>query len=171
MPREIQLFAPYAHKDRAAVERRRDRLEPHFAILNGFRISPWIDHMIEPGVPWDDAIRTALAGADLGLLLSPALLASSYIARVELPVFIELQPAPPGGPALRITRPLLPVLLRDLPDATIAYHRGLEQLQVFKDQARRSFTRTRGPTSDAFALQFATALHAKLRRHYPVVAA
>lgn len=175
-PREIRLFVSYARADRDLVERLLEKLAPHLAILRDYRITRWIDHDLEPGEPWDPAIHAALEQADLGLmLLSPAFLASAYIAREELPAFIDLTPAGPADqtrrPTLRLTRPLLPVLLRDLPPAGGFDHRGFDQLQLFKDEHRRSFANTRGATADAFALELATALHAKLTRHYPASAA
>lgn len=174
VPLEIRLFASYARQDRDLVLRLMDLLAPLFKTLKGFRVEPWIDHRIEPGEPWDPAIQTALAAADLGLaLLSPAFLASAYIARVETPTFVALGPARTGtdGPPVRIIRPILPVLLKDLPPASVTEYRGYEHLQVFKDQARRSFARTRGHTADAFAVELANSLHGKLRRLYPAVAA
>lgn len=72
---------------------------------------------------------------------------------------------------MRVIRPILPLLLKDLPPATVTEHREFEHLQVFRDREGRSFARTRGHTADAFALALTAALHGKLARLYPPAAA
>lgn len=176
--REISLFVSYARVDQDLVQRLLHCLKPLFATLRGYRVHPWIDHRIEPGVPWDPAIQAALDEADLGLaLLSPAFLASAYIARVETPTFVAFGPGSAGAgergaaPAVRVLRPILPVLLKDLPEPGVLAPHGFEQLQIFRDRDGRSFQRTRGHTRDAFANALATALQRKLERLFPPAAA
>lgn len=85
MSRKVRGFLCYAHADGRPVERLRALLGQRLAIARGLEISVWWDDHILLGQPWDDEIRAAIAAADFGLLaVSPALLGSSYIRRVEV---------------------------------------------------------------------------------------
>jgi hypothetical protein len=58
-------------------------------IVRDLKVSIWSDSDILIGQNWDEAIVRAIAKADFGLLLvSPALLSSDYIRRVEIPSLI-----------------------------------------------------------------------------------
>jgi len=168
MPQDLRYFVSYARKDKDQVQRLLDLLEPRLAIARGFRFSPWIDDQIEVGERWTDAIGDALAACDFGLmLLSPNFFASGFIRREELPVFVERIRNPSGDLQTRIRKPLVPVMLKDIPLDGSADLAGLEQLQVFRDQEGRTFHRTRCHTADAFADQLVAAILTKLRRIYP----
>jgi len=172
MPKDLSYFVSYARADQPQPRRLLDLLAPRLAIARGYRFSPWVDDRIEVGERWTDAIGAALGGCDFGLLLlTPAFFASGFIRREELPIFIE-RVADPGAlagsePSTRIRKPLVPVMLRPIPLDGSADLAGLEQLQVFRDREGRAFTRTRGPTADAFADQLVAAILTKLRRLWP----
>lgn len=168
MPTDLRYFVSYAHRDQGQVARLLDLLHPRLAIARGYRFSHWIDDQIGVGERWTDEIDAALADCDFGLLLlSPSFFASGFIRRDELPTFIELVAAGGGATQTRIRKPLVPVMLKDLPLDGSADLAGLEQTQIFRDQAGRSFNRTRGHTSDAFADQLVARVLEKLRRLYP----
>lgn len=173
---ELTYFVSYARADQVPTGRLLDLLAPRLAIARGLAFRHWIDDRIEVGERWTDAIDTALAGCDFGLmLLSPDFLASGFIRREELPHFIERVATPgaaPGAaPLTRIRTPLVPVMLKPIPLDGSADLAGLDQLQVFRDGNRRAFSETRGHTADSFADQLVAAMLTKLRRLYPVASA
>ena len=164
----LNYFVSYAHADKAAAQNLLQLLHPRLAILRGYSFSHWIDDAIEPGTRWTDAIGDALTACDFGLLLlSPSFLASNFIRRDELPVFIGQIQGPTGQAHTRVRKPLVPVLLKDVPLDGSADLAGLEQLQMFRDHEGRSFDRTRGHLRDAFADQLTQAIATKLARLHP----
>ncbi len=168
----LNYFVSYARADRADAGRLLGLLQPRLAIMRGFGFSHWIDDAIAVGERWTDAIDDALSSCDFGLLLlSPAFFASGFIRREELPVFIEQTRTPAGQARTRVRKPLVPVLLKQVPLDGSADLAGLEQLQVFRDRENRSFAQTRGHVRDAFASHLARAIATKLARGYPVASA
>lgn len=83
----IGVFCSYAREDEAL----RARVEDWLAPLRADKIiDDWYDHRILPGQQWNAEIGAALDNAQLMLfIVTPDLMASSYIAEVELPKAIE----------------------------------------------------------------------------------
>src|SRR5437867_1884478 len=79
---KIEVFYCYSHVD----EELRNELEKHLAILKRQGIiDDWYDRDIDPGTPWDQAIRERLNKARIILLLiSPDFLASDYCWDTEM---------------------------------------------------------------------------------------
>jgi hypothetical protein len=87
----IEVFCSYARED----EPWRARLEAWLAPLRAEAlIDDWYDHRIEPGQHWNDEIGSALERARLMIfLVTPDLLASSYVQRVEIAKAVERERA------------------------------------------------------------------------------
>ncbi|MBK1649327.1 toll/interleukin-1 receptor domain-containing protein [Rhabdochromatium marinum] len=161
----IAYFVSYSHADKRLAHRLLDLIQPRLAIQKGFSFSQWIDNAIDPGQHWSDEISTALATCDFGLMLiSPSFLASGFIRTEELPVFIEQVRSGTSLTHTRVRKPLVPVMLEQVPLDGTADLSGLEQIQIFRDRDGRSFATTRGPNSTAFADQLVSAITTKLRR-------
>jgi hypothetical protein len=87
----ISVFCSYARVD-AGI---RDALGQHLEPLRADKvIDDWNDSEIKPGARWDDKIKTALEKSRLVIfIVTPDLLASEYVNRVELPRSLELERA------------------------------------------------------------------------------
>jgi|SRR5579871_1555375 len=82
-----KIFISYAHKDRKLFEELNTQLAP---LIRSDHVSAWHDGQIQPGADWDDAIKNALAAADIAVLLvTPNFLASNYIFNNELPELLK----------------------------------------------------------------------------------
>ncbi len=82
-PERSQLFISYSHRDGEWVERLRRMLQP---LEQRYGLERWDDSRIRAGMQWRDEIRTALAGAQVALLMVSAdFLASDFVTREELP--------------------------------------------------------------------------------------
>lgn len=83
----MNVFVSYARRDTRQIT----QLLPHLNRLEREgQIQHWADHLIREGHEWEEAIRKALASADLILLLVSAnFLDSDFIRRVELPITHE----------------------------------------------------------------------------------
>jgi tetratricopeptide (TPR) repeat protein len=85
------VFVCYAHADNAPRKRWLHRLLEHLApVVRHDEITVWSDHNLQAGEQWDEEIAQQLAAARVAVLLvSPAFLASEYIANSELPVLLK----------------------------------------------------------------------------------
>lgn len=113
-------FVAYARADTVLVERFLDLMAPRCASLREAAFDPWWDQRILAGQHWEHELAEAMEVADFGLFfVTPALLASAYVQKVELPAF------------LRGDRVVIPVGLEPV-DFERADLQGLEDRQVFR---------------------------------------
>lgn len=81
------IFISYSHKDKKWLDLLQTYLKP---FVRGKQIIPWDDRQIQPGTDWRNAIKNALAAADVAVLLvSQDFLASDFIDKNELPPILE----------------------------------------------------------------------------------
>jgi len=147
----VSLFVSWAHKDRRAKDALFDVL--YLGSLAGLRVTVHGDFSVGVGVRWKPNILEQMARCDFALLLlSPAYVASTFIAETEIPTLL-------GRPGDRA----LPLLLKPLPlDGSRTLH-GLEDLQVFTGPDGVSFLDTRGAARERFARDLETALRRRFR--------
>src|SRR5579863_9414887 len=82
-----KVFISYSHRDQRWLERLRVHLRP---IEKTSTIEVWSDRQIKAGANWIEAIESALARADIALLLVSAdFLASEFITSRELPPLLQ----------------------------------------------------------------------------------
>ncbi|HEV7426478.1 MAG TPA: toll/interleukin-1 receptor domain-containing protein [Thermoanaerobaculia bacterium] len=81
------VFISYSHKDKRWLDRLLEFLEP---LKRQGDITLWSDEDLAVGEDWREGVRAALHAAKAAVLLvSPAFLASKYIANNELPVLLK----------------------------------------------------------------------------------
>jgi len=148
-------FVSYARNDAALVDRFVEVMRPRCSTQRDVELRLWSDRTIVAGERWSQEIAATLADADFGLLcVSPSLLASSFITRVELP---EL---------LREERLAIPFALEPLNDGLDL--KGLEALQVFQlrrhgESRGRSFDECRGVNVKRFCDELVGEIVQRLR--------
>jgi hypothetical protein len=87
MPASLKIFLSYSHEDEAMKIKLDRNL---IALKKNNSIDVWQDRAIMPGDVWDDAIKNALASADIILLLiSVDFNNSKYIWENELEVALQ----------------------------------------------------------------------------------
>jgi hypothetical protein len=151
------LFLSWSHQDLALKEDLVRRLTPSLSILQGLRIGWWEDSHLLVGDDFRSEIVGALGGCDYGLLLlSPSYMASSFVARYELPRFVG-RAADKGA---------LPVALRLLPMDGSRELRGIEQTMIFSYRGK-AFGELNRAGRDAFASELATQVCRRIRRDRP----
>ncbi|MFM7753229.1 MAG: SUMF1/EgtB/PvdO family nonheme iron enzyme, partial [Cyanobium sp.] len=88
-PERRHVFISYSHADRAWVERIRLVMAPLLR-QEGNSLQLWDDSQIEPGAKWQAEIETALARAQVALLLVSAdFLASEFVMGKEVPALLR----------------------------------------------------------------------------------
>ncbi len=156
MTKAINYFVSYTRKDKRLVDAFLNLLQPRLAIAQEFSFRRWMDRDIIIGVEWRPQIRSAIEESDLGLLLvSPDFFANDFIVDEELAQYIN----PTTG---RIQRALVPVLLKPVPLDGTANLRGLNEIQIYREDDGRAFSETAGAKRDAFVDGFVRKLIQKL---------
>src|ERR1700730_18139942 len=104
MAAPIKIFYSYAHED----EHWRDELEKHLSALQQQElITGWHDRKIAGGKAWEHEITVNMQDTHIILLLiSPDFMASTYIAKTEVPLAMERF----GNGTARV----IPVILRPI---------------------------------------------------------
>ena len=106
------MFISYSHVDRVWVERLRRMMAPMLRD-SGQVLRLWDDNQIKPGAKWRDEIETALAQAEVALLLvSDHFLASEFVMGQEVPKLLAAAKAE-GVPILWVC--LSPCLVEHTP--------------------------------------------------------
>lgn len=117
-----RAFISYSHKDGRFL----DELHDHLAFFErqGL-IDVWDDRKLKPGDPWEDEIKRAIKSARVGILLiSPAFLASEFVAHKELP------------PLLAAAKSEGALLLSIIVQPCLFQHTLLSQFQTVNDPAK-----------------------------------
>ncbi|MFP2909424.1 TIR domain-containing protein, partial [Pyxidicoccus sp. 3LFB2] len=158
--RPVRFFVSYAHANNPFVQALLKELRQHFASSARYEFQAWSDQAILVGERWKQSIEKALEDCDFGLLLiSPAFLASGFIGKHELPLFVESQ-----GKAA--PKPVLPVGL-----VRVSFERhdtkGLGEHQFFLLQGERLEGRYyeemgSGPRKSRFAYELFIAIEKRL---------
>jgi hypothetical protein len=144
------LFLSWCHQDAAAKQELLGQL--HLDGLSGVRITWWEDSHLLLGEDWRRQILDRLAACDYGLLLlSPGFFGSQFILREELPRLL--------GPGVD---KVLPVMLKRVPLDDSRNLHGVDARQIFTGAGDRSFTETRGPGRERFALDLATEIRRRV---------
>jgi len=163
--RLVKYFVSYAHDDRTQKADLLKRIQRLFAAAKDYRFECWEDRDIVLGEDWHEEIQAAIGACHFGLLfVSPAFLASGFIQKSELPLFVSADPFQPTA-----TKKAAPVALkRILLDGSLDL-RGLERRQIFHDERTKAFQEcTTDNTRDRFARELFARIRVMLERHPPV---
>ncbi|HEX3553174.1 MAG TPA: toll/interleukin-1 receptor domain-containing protein [Thermoanaerobaculia bacterium] len=108
------VFLSYSHQDRSWLDRLNTMLAP---LVRTGAVELWWDGQIPPGQHWREQIDDAMATAEVAVLLvSAPFLASQFIAKVELPYFLD---AARGQHVKLLWVPVSPCLYEHTPLAEI----------------------------------------------------
>lgn len=135
------FFVSYARADASHAGKLLDLLRPLWKTSAEISFRPWRDTAILPGERWKEEIGLALEEADFGLLLlSPEFFASDFITKEELTPLLA--------------KPMvIPVMLHPIVFGGAMNLCGVEDHQVFRDEAGRAFSECRTSADQrAFAL-------------------
>ncbi len=123
---KIEFFVSYARSNSANSNKFLERFKEQVAASLRYEYKFWQDGNILIGEDWDEEIRTALKRCNLGLLLiNPAFLASEYILKKELPIFLKTD-----------KKPIIPVMLQQV-DFERHNLKGLKKRQIFQLEGER----------------------------------
>lgn len=148
----VPYFISYARKDMALKDDFLGRLQKRLRLSRDYRFEPWQDEDILAGEDWAGEIDQALENCHFGLLLvSYEFLLSDFIDREELPRFI--------GPTAK--KRAIPVGLERVPLDGSIDTKGLEQVQIYRDDRGRFFNECQ---SDLERDRFADGLFAQILR-------
>nr|WP_269328959.1 toll/interleukin-1 receptor domain-containing protein [Kineosporia babensis] len=145
------MFVSWSRKDKLLKNALIGSLEDHLGIIEGLTFSLWQDVELAVGLDWDEQLQQRLAGCDYGLLLlSPSFFSSVYIRERELSWFTGTT-----------GKPMLPVMLRQVPLDGSRRTGGVELRQIFHDPLHhRAFADARD--RDAFARELAEAIRRRV---------
>jgi len=155
MKLKIRYFVSYAHRNANLTQNFIERLHDVLAPSKRYEYSRWQDTDLILGEEWKAQIIEAIENCDFGLLLiSPAFLASSFIAKSELPKFVSGEKAS------------VPVMLQPV-DFERHDLKGLEKKQIFrfapKESGRpKAYAECRSHRRDAFVLELFRQIERKL---------
>ena len=160
----IRYFVSYAHKDAKFKNALLDRLQALLRIAKEYAFEAWQDSDILIGENWRDEIQQAITQCHFGLLLvSPEFLGSKFITEKELPQFLPSEKTPLAW------RRAAPVGLKPVAFNGSMDLKGLEPLQIFRDDRERFFSQLGiDNTKDAFAQQLFQAILKMVKKHIAV---
>ena len=157
----IRYFVSYASKDKRLAGDLMDRLEENLKASAKYRYQPWADWQIVAGDDWHTSIQKAIQDCQFGILMiSLPFVNSGYIDRYELPNFVASQP----DEAVAL-RKAIPVGLKVV-DFQKHDIKGLQKLQIFRDENGRFYSLCRGNIKDKFALELFKQIEQALERHF-----
>ena len=163
--KRVEFFVSYAHRNHEIVDDFTARLIDILTPSKTYQYQLWMDSAIVIGEEWEEQIINARDQCDFGLLLvSPAFLASKFIAEKELPHFI-------GTDRTRC----IPIMLQPV-DFERHDLKGLERIQIFQFKGNRfkearAYGKCKESTRDDFILALfqkiedALAVTSKTRDH------
>lgn len=155
VPERVKYFVSYAHRNKRIVADFLERLSDVLAPSRSYQYIRWIDHDLVLGEDWEEQILEAIEDCDVGILLiSPAFLASPFIAEKELPRFVSAE------------KSSVPVMIQPV-DFKLHDLKGLGEKQIFRfDNPEFSEPRAYGECSenqrDAFVLDLFRKIEQKL---------
>jgi hypothetical protein len=158
MKTTVVYFVSYARKNADLARRFMDKFCDQTGPSRAYQYRAWQDEDILVGENWHEEIQNAIRESVFGLLLiSPAFLASKYIADNELPHFVGHH-----------VKPAIPVMLQPV-DLQRHDLKGLEKNQIFRLsscglQAPRSFYECNPRRRDEFASGLFQQVEARLDR-------
>lgn len=157
----IPYFICYAHANDKPKKDLLKRLQPLLKIANQYTFEPWQDIDVQIGENWHNEIQQAITQCHFGLLLvSPEFLGSSYITGKELPYFLPSEKTPLAW------RRAAPVGLKPVAFDGSMDLKGLEALQIFRDEEERFFSQLGADnTKDAFANRLFKAILEMVKKH------
>lgn len=158
MPAPCKYFVSYAHKDTKEVKQLLELLKTQLKIAKNAKFSGWGDKQIVVGRLWKQDIMEAMQHSDFGILmLSPNFFASDFIMEKELVHFLTQNKG-----KTQILKSIVPVGLKPINLDGSRDLKGVEDVQIFRDQKGRWFDQAKGHTKDAFAEQLADQILRKL---------